>query len=153
MSDTLFAHCPQIPRFVSKIIWIIPILMVPVGIIIYFADTHNFAQLLAIVGASVGFAVLFHYLFKWLNGFIARKNRIEINDRGELTMLLRGKEDKFDLRQIQAFQIVEMPGISQITLIQKDESKKGYAFPGNITSLALDGLKRTLEQFGVVLTV
>ena len=151
MASSIFSHKPHLSGCLTRIIWVIPILVIPAGIVIYYTEGKNLIQLLSLIGFGIGIPLILYLLITLTNKYISKNARLQVREDATLFWKVRKKSENINLLSVNKINILTRPGNSEIQIYLKTTEIKKLIYPGNFSGPELDGLKAALQRFHVPL--
>ena len=147
-SPFLFDHSPQLPP-IDRIIWIIPMVLIPSAFLIYFFDTHNPIQLAAFWDLSRCSPGGLKGLLGFTRSTIKDRGWIRITDNQELTIKHRDRIENFPLNGLKSVQLKTLLGVMQFEIEKTNGEKVKMDFSGNMNEEELLQFAAALKQANV----
>lgn len=151
MSDEkLFSVTPSIPGCLFKIVFVIPGLLIPAAILIYFTEGRNAAQFWAITGFGVGLAGLLYGLLALTRASLKKNARIEVTGEGVIRVWNRKGFDEVAPGEVEEMQVAVVRGsMTVLNFRMTDGSRKQLVFAGLLTPEEAAVFEETIGKFGV----
>ncbi len=150
MDKLLFQYKPSFPPFVFYIIWILPILCIPAGFVIYFTEGKDIVQLLSVSGGvGVIGPLLLYGLLKFTIKVITKKSILTINEKGDLQIKVAGKEDTIPLSGLTDIGLSGMAGMTNVQMKKKNGETLNFTLPGNMDKKQEAEFKETIAKFNL----
>jgi|GEM_PF-6219293 hypothetical protein len=144
----LFEHRPQIDPIMNKLIWILPILLVPASGVLLLIEKNTPAAL-GTLGLALVLTFGLQLLIESANKFIKNKGKIEVSDGGTLTIEQKGFNEHVELKGIKSFSLAQGPGMMTIKIVKQNDEKIQTAFPGNMRMEKQKAFISALSKFNV----
>lgn len=158
MITPLFVYHPRLAAMAFKIIWVIPVVLIPASIVIYFTEGRNIIQFVTIIGFALGLSGLLYGLLK-LADKRTIKMGLEISENGELKIIVGNKETSIPLAIVDSIKLSQtnaaaglVPIATLIVVHDKNNETKNFAFPGSMPKNVIGQLESTLSKFKVRLS-